>query len=153
MSRPSQYIKSSPELDSRFISLLINDNSSLGKEAQLVYKSYGELASHYTEPMSRSSKDLAAKFYALQREWEQETAHLSNATQIAIHPAYQKMIGMGKDILPFIMNELATRPNLWFWALKSITGEDPVPPRLRGRIKEMANVWLWWWSKNKQRYE
>jgi len=32
----------------------------------------------------------------------------------------------------------------WFWALKSITGEDPVSPEKRGRIRDMTQAWLRW---------
>jgi len=124
MSRPSQYIKPS-DFESSFISLLLKeDNNGCGKESQTVNESLEALATHYKEPFSRSSKDidLAAKFHDLKHKWEKETSHLSATTQIAMHPAYQKIIGMGKDVLPLIMQELALRPNHWFWALWSWLG-------------------------------
>lgn len=68
---------------------------------------------------------------------------------ISMHPAYQKIIGMGELALPLIMRELRTRPNHWFWALKAITGEDPVPPQYRGQVRKMAAAWLDWWKENK----
>ena len=57
---------------------------------------------------------------------EEATAMFSSITEIAMHPAYQQIIGMGSIAIPFIMRELENRPAHWFWALKSITGEDPV---------------------------
>ena len=54
---------------------------------------------------------------------------------------------MGAIAIPFILSELKKKAGHWFWALKSITGEDPVLPEHRGRIKQMAEAWLWWGKK------
>ena len=59
-----------------------------------------------------------------------------------MHPAYQQIIGMGTDAIPFIVEELRQTPDQWFWALKAITGEDPVDPADRGRVRRMADAWL-----------
>lgn len=59
-------------------------------------------------------------------------------------PTYQQIIGMGECAVPFILEELRREPDLWFWALKSITGSDPVPPELAGNIDEMARCWVEW---------
>jgi hypothetical protein len=32
----------------------------------------------------------------------------------------------------------------WFWALRALTGENPVPSEHRGNIEAMANDWLQW---------
>ncbi len=95
---------------------------------------------------------LSARFYRLKEEWEKDTSFLSSTSEICTHPAYQGIIGMGPAVLPFIMKEMAEKPGLWFWALKAITGEDPVPKRKRGKISEMTKIWLDWWSDNKHKY-
>jgi hypothetical protein len=95
-------------------------------------------------PISRQWADPAIRFFRLKQEWEEATAMLSSITEIAMHPAYQQIIGIGSIAIPFIMRELETSPAHWFWALKSITGEDPVPPDKRGRIGDMAKAWLIW---------
>jgi hypothetical protein len=61
-----------------------------------------------------------------------------------MHPAYQQIIGMGPSVIPFILQELAKEPNQWFWALRALTGVNPVPAFERGRIKNMAAAWLRW---------
>ncbi len=61
-----------------------------------------------------------------------------------MHPAYQQIIGMGQDAIPLILAEMKRKPGHWFWALKSITGEDPVLPEQRGRIKKMTEAWINW---------
>jgi len=89
------------------------------------------------------------RFHNLRLQWENDIQFLSSTNEICMHPAYQQMIGMGKEAIPLIIEELSIKPNHWFWALKAITGQDPVPISKRGRIKEMTKEWVTWWSKNK----
>ena len=85
-----------------------------------------------------------ARFRELHRQWKEATAFTSSTTEIAMEPAYQQIIGMGREALPLIFAELRRKPDHWFWALKAITGEDPVAPDDRGKIKRMAETWLNW---------
>jgi hypothetical protein len=78
----------------------------------------------------------------LANRWRDETALLSSVTKIAIHPAYQRMIGMGLAALPLIFRELERRPSHWFWALRAITGENPVRPEDAGNLGKMTKAWL-----------
>src|SRR5205085_3802763 len=67
------------------------------------------------------------RFKTLASEWKQETRFLSNVATKSMHPAYQKIIGMGEIALPFILNDLLTNgPSDWFWALYVITDVNPV---------------------------
>ena len=88
--------------------------------------------------------NLDAEFSALVETWRKEKVFNSSTTELAMHPAYQKIIGMGPDALPLIFRELERQPDHWFWALKAITGADPVKPEDRGRIAKMAAAWLNW---------
>jgi len=90
------------------------------------------------------------KFYSLKIQWENDTRLLSSTNEICMHPDYQQIIGMGKEAIQFIMDEILQKPSRWFWALKSITGQDPVPISKRGKAKEMAKEWLSWWAKNRE---
>lgn len=69
---------------------------------------------------------------------------LSILSKKVIHPAYQRIIGMGDKAIPLLMRELKREPNHWFWALRAITGANPVKPENRGRVKRMAQDWLDW---------
>ncbi len=86
--------------------------------------------------------ELESKFAQLVERWRQETALLSNVHRIILHPAYQRIIGFGPDAIPLILRELAHRPGHWFWALHSITGEDPAPSG--ATFKEAVDAWLNW---------
>jgi hypothetical protein len=57
---------------------------------------------------------------------------------------YQRIIGMGMPVVPLLLEELEREPDQWFWALESITEENPVPPAAAGRIREMAAAWIEW---------
>jgi hypothetical protein len=61
-----------------------------------------------------------------------------------MNAAYQQIIGMGRDALPFILKDLAETRSHWFWALRAITGVDPVEPQYRGHVGRMADQWLEW---------
>ncbi len=65
-----------------------------------------------------------------------------------MHPAYQRIIGLGPAVIPLILADLARQPDHWFWALRALTGEDPVPAEARGRVKAMADAWLQWGREN-----
>ncbi|MBS1872206.1 MAG: hypothetical protein JSU00_03260 [Acidobacteria bacterium] len=83
-------------------------------------------------------------FSRLARTWLEDTSKQSSVTEMVLHPCYQRIIGMGPDALPYIFRDLERKPGHWFWALKAITGVNPVAPENTGRIKFMAQDWLNW---------
>ena len=97
-----------------------------------------------SEPEGESQRDLEGEFSRLTEEWRAATAFSSSLTEMSAHPTYQRIIGMRRLALSMIFRELATEPDHWFWALKAITGCDPVPPSHRGNVESMAADWLDW---------
>lgn len=87
------------------------------------------------------SRAVLERLYA---EWQEGTAFTSSITQIVLHPAYQNIIGMGFDAVPFILDKLKTGPDHWGHALRAITRQDPVPPTAAGDLEAIANTWLLW---------
>ena len=69
---------------------------------------------------------------------------LSIVSKMSLYPAYQRIIGMGQPVVPLILRDLEQEPEHWFWALQSITGENPVLPEQRGNLEMMAAAWLAW---------
>lgn len=90
------------------------------------------------------SEAATRRFNSLAETWRKECAHLSSIREMVLHPAYQQIVGMGPAALPLIFAELEREPNHWFWALRAITGEDPVLPEHRGNVRLMAEDWLHW---------
>lgn len=93
-----------------------------------------------------SGKNYVDKFEHLAREWKETRNRYSSGTEMFIHPAYQKIIGMGEKVLPLIFEELSRELDHWFWALKAITQADPVPAEAVGNLVAMRNHWLAWAS-------
>lgn len=85
-----------------------------------------------------------ARFEMLAAQWREQAGPLSSSTDRAMLPAYQTIIGMGETALPFILEEMRNRGGHWFWALRAITGENPVPPEHRGNVEAMTEDWLQW---------
>jgi hypothetical protein len=116
----------------------------VGEDSEALLNALEDTIEHYFVPISRQRENPRLRFLELKAEWEAETATMSSLTDIAMHPAYQKIIGMGQTALPLILGELRKKPGHWFWALKSITGEDPTSPEQMGRIEQMAEAWIRW---------
>jgi hypothetical protein len=91
--------------------------------------------------IEREFKELAA-------QWKAERRATSSTSALAMHPAYQQIIGMGESAIPFILADLQRGIDHWFWALRAITRENPVSAESRGNMQEMANAWLEWGHKN-----
>lgn len=87
---------------------------------------------------------LAGKFGELADQWHEETGFLSSPSQIAMHCAYQRIIGMGPRAIPLILEDLRERGGQWYWALGAITGESPVPPEASGNARRVKDAWLQW---------
>ncbi len=87
---------------------------------------------------------ISERFHKLASEWKERSRFLSNTAQMAMLRPYQRIIGMGSPAVPLILQELRREPDQWFWALESITDEDPVPPEAAGDVLLMAEAWIRW---------
>lgn len=95
-------------------------------------------------------EDVEIKFNELVNEWRaQRTRASSFSSANASLPAYQFIIGMGEKALPYILRELSKKDEDWYWALKAISREDPVPPEHRGKRSLMRQLWLEWGKAKK----
>jgi len=87
---------------------------------------------------------LRAEFSALVKRWRQETRLVSSITKTSMHPSYQAIIGMGRDALPLIFEELASHSGHWFWALQAITRQNPASGC--SDFEDAKCAWLAWWK-------
>lgn len=93
-------------------------------------------------------EELETIFNNLVDQWKKETRGISSNTELILHPAYQQIIDMGKDVIPLLLRELEKKSGRWFWALKSISRENPVPADKIGKTKVMIDIWLDWGKRN-----
>lgn len=124
------------------------DDAGLGQDSQTIRRYIENLLADYYKPLSRQWANPAIRFSNLAKEWKESTSMLSSITEIAMHTAYQQIIGMGPTAIPLILLSMRREPGHWFWALSAITGENPVPMDHRGNIKRMTGAWLNWGKKH-----
>ncbi|MDE2838145.1 MAG: N-6 DNA methylase [Chloroflexota bacterium] len=94
----------------------------------------------------RRQSHLAELFGRLAEEWR-ESRQAGDVHQMVTHMAYQRIIGLGMPVVPYILQELQAKPDHWYWALGAITGEDPVPQEAQGDLWRMTAAWLEWGRK------
>lgn len=88
--------------------------------------------------------ELRTEFDRLANRWLEETLVLSNLTYVHMHPAYQRIIGMGQPAIPLILGRLSEGIGHWFWALACIAGEDAAAGAQS--MGEARSRWLEWGS-------
>jgi hypothetical protein len=110
--------------------------------AQVGYGITASSGSHYCVP--ENDFDLKLRFQGLRDEWIDDTLQSSSMEQIVLHPAYQRIIGMGQPALSLILEDLEREPNHWFAALAAISGENPLNPEDYGDLDRMSAAWLAW---------
>ena len=97
---------------------------------------------------TQRARAFSSTFETLAEKWHTETRMLSSVNQIAMHLAYQQIIGMGPDVIPLILHKLRDQPGHWFWALHAISRQNPVPPEHSGDVDRMAEDWIEWGREN-----
>ena len=75
-------------------------------------------------------------------QWLSDTFFSSSMSAMAVHPSYQRIIGMGRQVIPLILADLRKEPKPWFWALTAITGENPAASE--DTMSGAAKAWLDW---------
>jgi hypothetical protein len=128
----------------------------IARELGVTPKSAWSLALRIREAMRGSEgclpepvhEAVRQRFSNLVAVWKSDRGHSSKLTDLVIHPAYQQIIGMGDRAIPLLLEEMRERPDHWDWALRAITGSDPVPRESWGKLREIANAWLAWGKGN-----
>ena len=110
---------------------------SAHRPADLSQSEYASLGLYLYRP-----EELSALFNELAIQWRRETGHMSSTTRKYMHPAYQTIIGMGKQVLPLVLTELRSRPSHWFWALRFIAHENPAADCKS--VEAATEAWINW---------
>jgi len=77
------------------------------------------------ERPSSEEQGIYAEFRKYVDAWRQETNILSSIQAKVFNHNYQRIVGMGPVVLPFILEDLRDHGGYWYWALECITRENP----------------------------
>jgi hypothetical protein len=101
------------------------------------------------QPASRQRiESVEERFRRLAAAWRRAVAHHSSSTVRNSHPAYQEIISLGTDVVPALLRDMEDNQTHWFFALRQITGADPIPNAAAGNIPAMVEAWLQWAKEN-----
>ena len=104
---------------------------------------YGQYADAVAlEPADRQ------RFTELADQWDRETWLLSNSSHAIEHPAHKEIVSMGEPVVPLILERMREDRRHWYFALRAITGANPVNPADRGKVAIMQEAWLQWGEVN-----
>ena len=95
----------------------------------------------WTSPF-RPPPFLRRRFNELVQQWTDDTMVSSSSHDIYMHSAYQRVIGLGRPVLPFVIEEMLLGELHWSWALSAITGENPAPNS--GSPRAATEAWIQW---------
>lgn len=87
-------------------------------------------------------RSVQVQFGELVDRLKRETFFQSSLSKIFTHPAYQTIMAMGKEGLPFVLDLLRKGDSDWFYALKHMARED-VAEGARS-FEEAKAAWLEW---------
>jgi hypothetical protein len=90
------------------------------------------------------AEPIEERFREQANKWKRETGHLSSPTQKIMHPSYQAILGMGREVLPLLLRDLSQNRTDWFWALSYITQENPIRREDAGKMDKMLAAWIDW---------
>ena len=88
--------------------------------------------------------DVKQQFYRLADEWSRETMHVSSASDMINDKRYQEIIGLGWDVVPYLLTDLQQNKRFWFPALAAITGVRPFDPSDTNSPRRMTEAWVRW---------
>ena len=88
------------------------------------------------------------RFTELADCWEKETWFLSSSSRAVEHPAHKEIVSMGEPVVPLILERMRGQRGHWYFALRAITGANPVNAADRGKVAVMEQAWLRWGEIN-----
>src|SRR5438552_12230182 len=89
-------------------------------------------------PATRPTETVDERFRRLTAAWHDGVAHHSSTSIRNNHPAYHEIIRMGPEVVPLMLRDMEENHTHWFYALRQITGADPIPASAAGNIPRMV---------------
>ena len=111
------------------------------------FKTSGFFTGNLPKESISPGNHLRERFSRYIRSWKKETLFSSSIKDKIAHPEYQNIIKMGKQAVPFLLEELDKDPNhAIFIALRRTANEDPTSPEMG--FWEAVMAWKEWAKEN-----
>jgi hypothetical protein len=95
-------------------------------------------------PIVETKETVPQRFRRLADEWSRETMHISSASDLINDKRYQEIIGLGWDVVPYLLTDLQQNKRFWFPALAAITGVRPFDLSDTNNPRRMTEAWVRW---------
>ena len=104
-------------------------------------------ASPYISQVVPDKDGLGKTFESLKNEWVRRTMFVNSMSDINDSEPLKKIIALGAPVIPLILADLKSDPKHWFFALRKLTGANPIKVSEAGNLSKMRAAWLNWASK------
>lgn len=95
---------------------------------------------------------IEKRFDALTKDWVRATRFKNSLSEINDSEPLKSIMAMGDVVVPLILKDLRDSPKHWFFALRVLTGADPIKKRDAGNLENMRKAWLNWAAKEGVEY-
>ena len=110
--------------------------------SQAIWVEWLKARRHADEPVTR--RPVWRLFADLAATWREERGFTSSVSEMVLNDSYQRIVALGRRVVPHILTDLMTGPDHWYPALTAITGVNPAPPEAAGNLRAMAAAWITW---------
>jgi hypothetical protein len=94
--------------------------------------------------VTRSEDEVAARVATLVAEWQQATAFSSSLSNLVFHPSFQRILALGPQAIPSILERLDDHPVPWFYALTILVDEAQNPTQGTNDADDAIRAWRAW---------
>jgi hypothetical protein len=91
-----------------------------------------------------AAKKSETDFKKHEKIWKRETQFFSSPADKYLHPSYARIIGIGHPAVALILKSMRREPADWFYALRAITGANPITQAIAGDVRKMSEAWIKW---------
>ena len=95
---------------------------------------------------TEAEADLEKEFNVLVAQWREDTFFYSSLTKQFSHPAYVRIMAMGKEGISLVLREMQKSQDNWFYALRFMAGEDV--SKGTKDFDEAKTAWIEWGYKH-----
>jgi hypothetical protein len=135
-----------PLIESNVLQCVVDNEDKNNKKSLKRQISYLQIVERQQQPVF-AINSIEASFNQFYEEWNKEIKYHSSIDIMIESYYFKKIVSLGKEVVPYIVEVLKKTPSFLIIALLQITGENPVKSDHCGKIKEMNRDWIEWWDR------